>query len=60
MLAMAEELTNSMSDQEAEETLQRFDALVRRGEWSTIDIHDHNPGCIHGINFSHPQANDTQ
>jgi len=52
MFVLAEELTNSMSDQEAEETLQRFDALVRGGEWSTIDIHDDNPGCTRGSGSS--------
>jgi len=48
MLAMAEELTKTISDQEVKDNLPGIFPAVhpafRRGDWSTVDIRDDNPG----------------
>jgi len=53
MLAMAKELTKTMSDQEVKDKLPGiFPAVLpplRRGDWLTIDIRDDNPGYTHVV-----------
>jgi len=57
MFVLAEELTALMLDPEAEEILQRLDALVREGEWSKIWIQDKHFNYTHvsGSTFSFAQ-----